>query len=238
MSGHSKWSKIKRGKELKDKQKGNIFSKLSRLITLAVIEGGGITDPEHNVKLRLTIDKAKQENLPKENIMRAIEKGIGPDKNLLREVVYEGFGPGGVALIILATTDNPNRTLSEIRNVIEKHGSKLANQGSVSYLFKKCGLAIFDKKETSEGQIFPFAENINAFDIDQDENTIMVYFPFENLGKIKDFIGNLKLKTVEIDFKPLSTIEPVDDEKIKQTLQLIESLESLDDVQKVYSNYG
>jgi len=111
MSGHSKWANIKRQKQANDLVRGNVFSKLSRTITLAVIEGGNITDPEHNVKLRLAIDKARQLNMPKENIARAIDKAVGPDKTTLREIVYETFGPGGTAYMILVTTDNINRTL-------------------------------------------------------------------------------------------------------------------------------
>jgi YebC/PmpR family DNA-binding regulatory protein len=135
MSGHNKWSKIKRGKEAKDKVRGNTFSKLSRLITLAVLEGGGITDPNNNIKLRLAIDKAKHFNMPKENIARAVARASGPDKSQIREVIYEGFASAGVGLIIYATTDNPNRTLSEIRNILERHQGKLGTPGSVSYLF-------------------------------------------------------------------------------------------------------
>lgn len=237
MSGHSKWSKIKRQKGEKDVQKGNLFSKLSRMITLAVIESGGATDPEYNVKLRLAIDKAKSENLPRENITRAIEKGIGPDKAQLKEVIYEGFAPGGVALIILATTDSHNRTLTEIRNIMERHGGKLAGQGSVSYLFQKCGLAILDKKLSSEDEIFAFAEKINAFDMDQNEALTSIYFPFENLGKIKSFQGRLELKTIDVDFKPSSTIKIENRAVAKKILELIELLEGLEDVLGVYANF-
>ena len=117
MSGHSKWANIKRKKQANDLVKGNVFAKMSHLITLAVLEGWGIVEPENNVKLRLAVEKAKSVNMPKENIKRAIEKGSGPNKTLLKEVIYEGFGPYGVFLLILATTDNSNRTSSEIRNI-------------------------------------------------------------------------------------------------------------------------
>src|SRR4051812_30449460 len=120
MSGHSKWANIKRKKEANDKVKGAVFGKLSRLITIAVTEGGGLPDPENNVKLRFAVEKARSENMPKENIQKAIEKGSGPNIQELKEVVYEGFGPGGVALLIVTTTDNSNRTHAEIRNVLER----------------------------------------------------------------------------------------------------------------------
>ncbi len=121
MSGHSKWANIKRKKEANDKIKGNVFAKLSRVITLAVIEGGGIGDPQLNNKLRLAIEKAQASNMPKENIKRAIERGLGPQKDQLKEVIYEGFAPYGVSLLILATTDNPNRTLTELRTKLRKN---------------------------------------------------------------------------------------------------------------------
>lgn len=136
MAGHSKWKQIKHKKAANDQQRAKIFSKISKLITIAVVEGGGMQDPAINVKLRLAIEKAKAANMPKDNIQRAIEKGSGPDRNNLKEVVYEGFGPQGVALVIHATTDNSNRTVGEVRSVIDKGGGKLGNQGAVSYLFQ------------------------------------------------------------------------------------------------------
>ena len=236
MSGHNKWSKIKRGKETKDKVRGNIFSKLSRLITLAVIEGGGITEVENNIRLRLAVEKAKQFNMPKENISRAIEHAHGPDKAQLKEIVYEGFAPAGVALIILTTTDNANRTLTEIRNVLERHQGKLGNYGSVSYLFQRCGSIVFGKDKAQEEQVLQFAEKINAIDIQEDELTFSVFFPFENLGKVKDFLGELEEGTAEIDYKPSSLI-PISDNQLKEKiLGLIKALEELDDVQKVFAN--
>lgn len=237
MSGHSKWSKIKRQKEATDKQKGTTFSKLSRLITLAVIEGGGIADPANNVRLRLAVEKAKQLNMPKDNIQRAIEKGIGPEKEQLKKAIYEVFAPGGVALIILATTDNVNRTLSEVRNIVESYGGKLGNQGSVLHLFKKCGLATFDLDVTNEESIFAFADKIKAFDIDKDEDYFLVYFPYEFLGTVKDYLGHLKAVAVEIVFKPQSFIEVRNSNEAKKILALVEALEDLDDVQKVFANY-
>lgn len=237
MSGHSKWSKIKHTKGKKDVQKGDLFSKLSRLITFAVIEGGGITDADHNVRLRLAIEKAKSENLPKENIQRAIEKGTGPGKNLLHEVTYEGFGPGGVSLIIIATSDNGNKTLSEIRNVLERNGGKLGSQGSASYMFTKCGMTIIDKKQATENEIFQFADTIHAFDVDQDEVSFTIFFPYEELGRIKDHLQSLTPVSTEVDFKPSTVISIRDKHIASKIITLMNLLEELDDVHKVYSNF-
>jgi len=236
MSGHSKWANIKRQKEAKDKEKGQYFSKLSRLITLAVIESNGITDPEHNFKLRLAIDKAKVYNMPKDNINRAIEKGIGPEKSQLKEVVYEGFAGGGVALIILATTDNPNRTLSEVRNTLEKNGGKLASQGAVHYLFKKLGQVQILKSKMTEESIFALADKLDAFDVNQNEDSFIIDIPFENIGKVKDNLGDLQGISIEVNFKAGNIIKPQNKEEVEKIVLLIKVLEELDDVYRVYTN--
>jgi len=236
MSGHSKWANIKRKKQANDLIKGNVFSKMSRLVTLAVLESGGITDPENNVKLRLAIDKAKQVNMPKENIKKAIEKGSGPDRVTLKEIVYEGFAPNGVALLILTTTDNSNRTLTEIKNILEKKHGNLGNQGSVSYLFKKCAYVSFMKKDSEEEKVFLLAQDLNAFDIDQDETHFFVFFPFENFGKLKDHLAQLKYEQAEIDYLPSAKVTIEDQQKVNQILSLVEDLEALDDVHKVFTN--
>lgn len=236
MSGHNKWSKIKRAKEAKDKAKGNIFSKLSRLITLAVIDGNGITDPAANFKLRLVIDKAKSFNMPKDNIERAIKNAIGPDKALLKEVIYEAFGPAGVALIIEATTDNPNRTLSEVRTVLDKHQGKLVGQGAVSYLFKRCGMISFDKNRVNEDQVYELADKIKAFDIGEDEGLFFIYFPFDQFSQLRELVNKDDLSNSEIIFKPQNLVKLEREEEKEKLLNLIEVLEDLDDVQKVFTN--
>ncbi len=236
MSGHNKWSKIKRVKEVKDKIKGNIFSKLSRLITLAVIEGGGITDPEGNFKLRLAIDKAKKFNLPKENIQRAINNALGPSKNLLKEVIYEGFGPGGVGLIIEATTDNPNRTLSEIRVILDRHGGKLAGQGAVSYMFKRFGLITIKKESINEDLLDKLINDFEAIDLDEIGDIYFIYIPFENIGKNKELLKDIKFDSQEIIFKPQNYIK-LDESKIAEVEKIKEALENLDDVHRVFDNY-
>ncbi len=236
MAGHSKWKNIKRKKEANDKVKGAAFAKLSRIITLAVVEGGNIPDPEHNFKLRLAIDKARSLNMPKENIARAIEKAKGADKNLIREIMYEGFAPYGVAMLVHTTSDNANRTVSEVKNLIEMHGGKMGGQGSVSYLFQKCGLVEFEAQENTEDRVMAFAEAMNAFDIDRVGDTYYVYVPFDSFGRIKDSLEGMKAKSTEIDYRPTTTVMIEDDKNARRILAIIEALEELDDVQRVFSN--
>lgn len=236
MSGHSKWSKIKHQKEATDKIKGNTFSKLSRLITLAVVEGGGIGDPENNVRLRLAIEKAKTLNMPKDNINRAIEKASGPSKSALREVIYEAFAPGGIAILILATTDNPNRTLAVVRSALEKNGAKLAGQGSASYLFKRCGLLIYKKDQMSEDKVLNIASKLEAFDLSQEGEKYMVYFPIDHLHKVKEVTLETPPLSMETIFKPTSLI-PVGSDASLRIMRIIDELENLDDVHEVYSDY-
>lgn len=236
MSGHSKWANIKRKKEANDKVKGAAFSKLSRLITLAVIEGGNIPDPVHNFKLRLAIDKARSYNMPKENIARAIEKASGGDKNTIKEIMYEGFGPHGVAMMIQATSDNINRTVSEIKNILERGSGKLGSQGSVSYLFQKCVLVEFEAKDNKEEDVFNFAEALEAIDIDQTGDLFFVYIPFGAYGKVKDHLEKVKPRSTEIDFKPTALISVENDKQVGQIITLAETLEAMDDVHKVFTN--
>lgn len=236
MSGHSKWANIKRQKQANDLVRGNIFSKLSRAITLTVLEGGGMSDPELNFKLRLAMEKAHQSNMPKDNIQRAIEKGSGPDKLQLKEVVYEAFGPSGVAMVILVTTDNQNRTLSEIRNILERHQAKMSHQGSVLYLFHKCGMVVFNKNNAKEEAVFAFSESMNAMDIDEDETHYTVYIPFENIGKIKEHTQGMVYETAEIDYKPINFITIADESTNKKIVSLVNALEEHADIHKVFIN--
>lgn len=238
MSGHSKWSQIKRKKGIKDEQKGQMFSKLSRLITLAVKEGGGISDPDKNVRLRLAVAKAKESNMPKENIARAIEKAKGLGEEDLKEIVYEGFGPRGVSLIILAATDNPNRTLSQIRKVLEQTGGKLGSAGSVLYNFEKCGVVVFDKQLISENMVLQLVDKMQVKDIEEDENNFVLYIPFGELGHVEKNIDQSFPRPTMIDifYRPLTTIDIADKEIADKILSLVETLEELDDVHKVYVN--
>ena len=174
--------------------------------------------------------------MPKENIKRAIEKGAGPEKEDIKDIIYEAFGPGGTVFIINATTDNQNRTFSEIKRTLDRYGGKIGGKGSVSYLFKKCALLVLNKKTTEENNRFEIADEIGSFDIDEDKESFFIYFPFENIGRIKQN-KFLSISTPELDYKPNTYIK-VDDLKIaKQVLELVSQLENLDDVQKVYSNF-
>ena len=234
MSGHSKWANIKRKKAANDKVKSNVFGKLAHLITLAVVEGGA-PDPENNVRLRLVIDKAKMANMPKDNIKRAIDRASGPEKNAIKQIIYEGFAPYKVLLIILATTDNPNRSISEVRNIMERHNGKLGNNGSVSYMFKKCSLLVIDKNQITEEQVFEISDKLGAFDMVDEDDNYFVYFPFENLGHTKSILNNIAYKSLDIHFKALTEAE-VNEQEANQILSLIEELENLDDVHAVFSN--
>jgi YebC/PmpR family DNA-binding regulatory protein len=234
MSGHSKWANIKRKKEANDKVKSNVFAKLSRAITVAVLEGGG-PDVEHNIKLRLAVDKAKQENMPKESISRAIEKGSGPEKSSLVQLRFEAFGPAGSALLIEATTDNNNRTFSEVRNMIERHGGKLASHGSVAYLFNQSGVITFERVANKEEDVFEFAQRISATDFDEDDEHITVYFPFEQMGHVRDKVGILTGGSAEVIFRP-STIVQLNKHDSEKLMSLMEALENLEDVHSVHTN--
>lgn len=238
MSGHSKWSQIKRKKGIKDEQKGKIFSKISRLITLAVKEGGGITDPEKNVKLRLAIEQAKKNNMPKDNIQRAIERAIKEEGEEIQETLFEAFAPGGVALLILATTDNTKRTLSEIKKVLDSEGGKLGSTGATSFLFQKVGLITFEKGKVNQEKILDLVDKIEALDFDEDEENFFVYIPFEMIGQARSFLSEFNYKSLEIDHRPISLVEVQDREIAKKILTIIEALESLDDVQKVFANFN
>ena len=236
MSGHSKWANIKRKKEANDKVKGTVFAKLSRNITLAVIEGGGMTSPDANFKLRLAIDKAKAENMPKDNIQRAIEKGHGPGTAQLKEIIYEAFGPHGVAYMIKCTTDNSTRTHNEVRGVLENRGGKMGSQGSVAYLFQKCAVMQFDLTNAPEDAVFAFAEAVHAYDIDEGEGTITVYFPFEEFGHSKEALGTLSPTIADIEYRGLSKVGVASHEEAQKVIDLAEAIEDLGDVQHVYTN--
>ncbi len=236
MAGHSKWAQIKRQKGINDTKKGNTFAKLSRMITLSVLEGGG-PDPALNVKLRLALEKAKYENMPKETIERAVEKGSGPSQESLQEIVYEAFGPGGTVMLIKAATDNPNRAIGFIRNVLDRNGGKIGSLGSVGYLFEKTGTVAFTRTSNAMDQVLLFSDSIGANDILETETEIIVYFPFEQLGKIKDSIPPElhQQGTAEEEYRPLNPVLLSQSDK-DAVITLMQALEELDDVQEVFTN--
>lgn len=239
MSGHSKWAQIKRQKGVTDKKRGQAFTKLGNAITIAVREGGGVGDPNHNFKLRLYVEKARAINMPKDNIQRAIDKGMGKGgEAILQTVVYEGFGPGGAAIMIEATTDNKLRTNSEVKNVIEKNGGTMGGSGAVSYQFEQKGLIVVSKTKPFE-DIFLSAVEMGADDVTEEGEEVYVY---TNPGQVSDVKNKLTEKgftviSFELTRKPLTTISITDSEKARRILSLLEKLEELDDVYKLYSNF-
>lgn len=239
MSGHSKWSQIKRQKGVSDVRRGQAFTKIANAITLAVKEGGGIGDPEKNFKLRLAVEKARAINTPKENIERAIERGMGRGKvESLEKVVYEGFAPGGVAVIAEAATDNRQRTNSEVKNIFDKNGGTLGNPGSVSYQFQKKGTITIKKNEKTIDDIFLAAADCGAEDIEEAGEEVLVYTKPEDLRKVKDLLSNnFTVTNAEITRKPLVTVRIEDKGTAQKVLSFLDKLESCDDVQRVDANF-
>lgn len=238
MSGHSKWSTIKRQKGLNDQKRGKTFTKLANAITIAVKGGGGVIDPAFNFRLRLAIDEARNANMPKENIERAIKRASGKDEGDIEEVIYEGFAPGGVSVIIEAATDNSLRTTSEVKSIFNKAGASFGQPGSVSYLFKHIGKVTVKKNSNTFDEVFAIAAESGAEDIEEASDDIFVYTPMQYLAKVKDALLANNFDVIQADLVRKS-ITPIDVES-KETLTKIEgfinSLEELDDVQKVYTN--
>jgi len=223
-----------------DVKRGQAFTKLGNAITIAVREGGG-GDPVSNFKLRLAIDQARAVNMPKENIQRAIDRGLGKGGGggQLESVAYEGYGPGKVGLIVEATTDNRNRALSEIRGVIEKSGGTFASLGAVSWMFKDQGLITVPRDGKSVDEIFEMAAEAGAEDVEEAGDLVEVYTKPTEIETVRRALleKGLKAGSVELVKKPTTTVEIADPETAKKVLSLIEKLEELDDVQKVYSNF-
>lgn len=237
MSGHSKWATIKRKKGAEDAKRGKIFTKFIREITVAAKTGGG--DPNGNPRLRTAVDKARQANMPQDNIARAIKKGTGELEGVsYEEHVYEGYGPGGVALMFTVLTDNKNRTLSEIRNLLSKNGGNLGEAGCVSWVFSKKGMIRFDKKGVSEDQLMEVALDAGAEDIKDEEDTLDVTTDaagFETVKKALEAKG-LKPLEAEVTMVPQNSVKLTGQEAEKM-LKLMEALEDHDDVQNVYANF-
>jgi YebC/PmpR family DNA-binding regulatory protein len=239
MSGHSKWSQIKRQKGVADAKRGQVFTKIAMAITIAVKAGGGITDPNQNFRLRLEIEKARMANMPKENITRAIERGVGKGgKGELAEVLYEGFAPSGVSVIVEAVTDNKQRTTPEIKSLFEKNGGTLGVPGSVGYQFQQVGEIVALKKEKTFDDIFLLAVDMGATDVEDSGEEVVIYTSAADLAKVKEGIQeSLAITSAELIRKPLTAIQITDKEVAEKLLQFIERLDNHDDVQKVYANF-
>lgn len=240
MAGHSKWAQIKHKKAHADVKRGKIFSKIVKEIAVAARLGGG--DSSANPRLRLAIEKAKEVNMPQDNISRAIMKGTGelPGASY-EEVSYEGYGPGGVALLIEALTDNRNRTVSEIRHVMSKHGGSMGESGCVAWIFDKLGYILVDKREVEEEDLMSVVLDAGAIDMKNDpgeENYEIITEP-EKLNEVKAALeaANIPLALAEVTMLPKNYVE-LDAKTAEQMTRLMETLEDHDDVQNVYANFN
>jgi YebC/PmpR family DNA-binding regulatory protein len=237
MSGHSKWSSIKHKKAIVDSRRGAQFSKLTRAITVAAREGGG--DPDGNPALDLAIRKAREASMPKDNIERAVAKGTGDggEGEALESVTYEGYGPGGVAILIEAVTDNRNRTSAEVRHAFSKNGGNLGEPGSVAYLFEKKGVIVVDAARYSEEDLMP-AVDAGAEDISTDDDVFEVITEPTELAPVRRALdeAGVEMESAELVYRPTTTV-PVDEQHAARLMKLIERLEDLDDVSAVHANF-
>ena len=236
MAGHSKWANIRFRKAAQDSRRGKLFSKLIREITVAA--KSGISDPEGNPRLRSAIDKALAANMGRDVINRAVQRGSGDSGgDGYQDVVYEGYGPGGVALLIECSTDNRNRTVSEVRHALSKHGGNLGTEGSVSYLFNRAGSVQF-AAGSDEEQIMDVAVSAGADDIDTlDDGSIMVSTPVDSFYEVIEAVekAGLEYEEASIEQRPTTSLE-IGDQLMERVVNLIDVIEELDDVQDVYTN--
>jgi YebC/PmpR family DNA-binding regulatory protein len=236
MSGHSKWSQIKRQKGATDAKRSQVFTKLGREITVAARQGS--PDPEFNPRLRLAIDRARDANMPKDNIERAIKRATGEgDAANLEEIVYEGYGPGGAAILVEALTDNRNRTASDLRNAFSKAGGSLGESGSVAWQFDTRGLIVLDANGADPEELALRAIDTGADDVRVEDGTVEVYTAPEALAEVRKALAeaDMAVSSAEVMKLPKSTVA-LDEHKAKQVLRLLDSLDDLDDVQRVSSN--
>lgn len=237
MAGHSKWSNIKRKKAKEDAKRGQVFTKLSRQIVVAVREGG--PDPETNFGLRLAVDTARAANMPNDNIERAIARGVGGlDGATFSEVFYEGYGPNGVAVLLYTLTDNRNRTAGELRHRFSKFGGNLGESGCVAWMFERKGLLVVERGEVDEDEVMLFALEAGADDVLTEGDVIEIHTDPGDFNRIKTELEETGLQFLgaEISFIPENTVG-IAAEVGEQIENLIETLEELDEVQEVYSNY-
>jgi YebC/PmpR family DNA-binding regulatory protein len=238
MAGHSKWSKVKRIKGALDVKRGQLFSKLSKEISVAARSGGG--DPAMNPRLRSAIETARAQSMPNDNIERAIKRGTGEgvDAQQFEEIVYEGYAPGGVALIVEAATDNKNRTAAEIRRIFSKNNGNLAASGSVSYMFHKKGQITVPRAAIEEEKLFEIALEAGAEELTTEEEQYVILTAHDQLYAVAEALkqAGVTLDGQKFTFIPDTTVHVADEAAALQVLRLCESLEDDDDVQNVYSN--
>jgi YebC/PmpR family DNA-binding regulatory protein len=237
MSGHSKWANIRLRKGAQDLKKGKLYGKLSREIIVAAKEGGG--SPDTNSRLRTAIEKAREMGMPQDNIKRAIQKGTGEiESAALDEITYEGYGPGGVALMVQTMTENRNRTVGEVRSTLSKYGGNLGATGCVSYLFESKGVIIINKDGVDEDALIECALEAGALDVTSDETSFEVTTPPHDVQKVKEALqaGKFPIESAESALLPSNRVT-VEGREAERVLKLLDALEDLDDVQQVFSNF-
>ena len=236
MAGHSKFANIKHRKGAQDKKRAAMFSKLSREITVAAKDG--LPDPDMNPRLRLAVNNAKAQSMPKDNIQRAIDKATGGDAEDYEEIRYEGFGPGGVSLIVEALTDNRNRTVTNVRTIFSRNGGNMGEQGSVAHGFERMGYVAYESDAGGEDKVLEAAMEAGAEDIASDEDGHEIWTAMEDLhevsGALEKSLG--EAKSVKLAWRPTVEVE-VDEQQAETLLNLIDALEDDDDVQTVWGNY-
>jgi YebC/PmpR family DNA-binding regulatory protein len=238
MSGHSKWSTIRRKKGVADAKRGQQFTKIAKIITVAAKQGGG--DSETNFKLRLAIDKAKSVNMPQENIERAIKRGTGELAGAkIENLTYEAYGPGGIALMIEVVTDNKNRTLGELKQILSKFDGRLGGEGSVRWMFARIGAVRISLSKKKEKEIVELtAIDAGASDIKEENGSLVVYTEPEKISAVKKSIEPLKpkIESIEIELVTKNPVKIEDKFLLRKIDQLMEELDSQDDVNEIYSN--
>jgi YebC/PmpR family DNA-binding regulatory protein len=239
VSGHSKWSTIKHKKGAADAKRGQLFTKLSKAIIVAAKEGG--PDPAGNLSLQNAIEKAKSYSMPKDTIERAIARGAGTDADAdaYETVIYEGYGPDGVAVLVEALTDNRNRTASDVRHLFTKHGGNLGTTGAVAWLFERRGVVLVDAGDADEDELMLAAADGGADDLDRDADVFQVSAPPEALTAVREAIegAGFTVRSAELSMVPKTTVEVADEAAAKKVVRLIEALEENDDVQDVWANF-
>lgn len=241
MAGHSKWANIKHKKARSDEKKGKMFTRAAKEIIVAAKEGGG--DPEGNPRLKAAIQSARAVNMPNDNINRAIKRGTGEIEGAaIEELLYEGYGPGGVAIILSIMTDNRNRTASDIRYLFSKHGGNLGETGCVSWMFKRKGLMTVNQEGLGmdSDEFMLMAIEAGAEDVGEDTDILEVFTTPDDFAEVKDNLEQLDVRfdTAEVALIPENTVEISDSETARKVLQLMDVLEDHDDVQEVYSNFS
>ena len=233
MSGHSKWSTIKRAKGAADAKRGQQFTKLSKAITVAAKSGGA--DPAGNPRLKMAMDAARAANMPKDNIARAIDRATNNSAENIDEVLYEGYGPGGAAILMEVLTDNRNRTIAEVRSLLNKHGGSMGDAGSVAWMFKSQAIIQLPLKGQDAEEVSLAAIEAGANDIDQDGDTLIVFSDTENLNQVNQALS--AYGEVQVDIQPIATNElEVDPESQQKLVSLMELLDEHDDINRVSTN--